>query len=292
MGFYNEYLMANTRGEAERAQRAFEYYYRVFDVNGELKFVTLCSDKEYVSTTILTDKDLDALKLEAAKRILELFKKYEYVFGLREKKDSRFKEARDKIVARYPELKAAAAINAGGGENTIVKAIYKTLSACFDDNARPPLFGFYRIKGSELRELLEIKYNPKEGITHEMRVLSEKLVFRYAFCESNGSFTSRGSAFYRIRGGQFPKDGTVAIDDNDYIYFTFFNEKGKHARVKAKQIAEINDELFEVNTRIAELVSCTSKRELTIFGDDIVWLERNKNGTIVETLIKNLREEG
>lgn len=292
MGFYNEYFMEDSKGEAERIMRAFEYYYRVFDAKGEVKFADLSQDG-YTSKTISSVDELDALKKEAAKRILELFRKYDYIFGLREKKDSRFKEARDKIVSRYTDLRAMA-MAATGGENSIVKAIYKTLSACFDDNVRPPLFGFYRITGAELRELLSIAYNPKEGIMHEMRILSEKLTFRYAFCEANGSFTSRGSSFYRIRNAIFPDDRSNqnAISDTDYVYFTFYNEKGKHGRVRAKQVTAIYDELFESNTRMAELVSSTSKRELTIFGDDIVWLEHNKDGSVVETLIKNLREEG
>ena len=292
MGFYNEYFMEDSKGEAERMMRAFEYYYRVFDAKGELKFATL-SQEGYVSKTITSVDELDMLKLEAAKRILEIFRKYDYVFGLREKKDSRFKEARDKIVARYSNLKAMA-MAATGGENSIVKAIYKTLSACFDDNVRPPLFGFYRITGAELRELLSIEYNPKEGIMHEMRILSEKLAFRYAFCQANGSFTDRGSAFYRIRNATFPGDRTNqnAVSDTDYVYFTFYNEKGKHGRVRAKYVTDIYNALFDDNSKMAELVSSTSKRELTIFGDDIVWFERNKDGTIVDTLIKNLREEG
>ncbi len=292
MGFYNEYFMEDTRGEAERVMRAFEYYYRVFDPKGELKFATLSQDG-YVSNTISSVDELDALKLEAAKRILELFRRYDYVFGLREKKDSRFKDARDKIVSRYTNLRAAATI-AAGGENTIVKAIYKTLSACFDDNVRPPLFGFYRITGAELRELLSIAYNPKEGIMHEMRILSEKLLFSYAFCEANGSFTSKGGRFFRIRNAIFPDDRTNqnAVSDTDYVYFTFYNEKGKHGKIRAKQVTTIYNELFEDNVRMAELVSSTSKRELTVFGDDIVWLEHNKDGSIVQTLIKSLREEG
>ena len=113
MGFYNEYFMEDSKGEAERMMRAFEYYYRVFDAKGELKFATL-SQEGYVSKTITSVDELDMLKLEAAKRILEIFRKYDYVFGLREKKDSRFKEARDKIVARYSNLKAMAMAATGG----------------------------------------------------------------------------------------------------------------------------------------------------------------------------------
>ena len=293
MAFYYEYHMRETRRESERIRRAFDYYLRVADLDGENDFYQL-TDGKYVSTQIKTAEEYAELKKQAALRILDLFKKYPHVFGLNKvvKSANRYLDIKQKISERYDIREDSAGKKAKEKKSRAIE-IYRTLSSCFDDKKRPPLFGTFLLTAAELYELLDMKVNPAEGLKHSIDVICEKLRFHYLVVGAEGmpNLDSQ-SEFVRIRGGNPPNE--LENSDKINVIFAFYNMEGRHTHLKQSQVSKVYSQIFDNNERqiLVDLISTCSQKEHLLFCDDVVWLKRMEHSTDIDDLFKIISENG
>ena len=295
LGYYHEYYMKEEKSEGERIRRAFDFYLRAADIDGEVEFHQL-TDGKYVSENI---KDLDEyamLKKQAALRIVELLSKYPYIFGLSRSvdKNNRYVKIQAKICDRYGIRNELASKKDDSGKSR-AEVVYRTLSACYDKK-RPPLFGTFLITGAQLHELLALEVDKAAGRKHKIDIICESLCFHYLVVNQHGipdPKVTKQTEFLRIRQGTPLTTDDVANDAS--VIFAFFNRSAyRPSYVSKKQAERVYSQLFdEVDNRtLIDLLSSSSQKDHLLFFDDLIWLENIENSTDIADLFEIICREG
>ena len=281
LGYYYEFYQKEELGEIERVQRAFEYYWRL--CNPEIKkSLSAMLQPGVLSDSIQNEGEWNDLRATAAQHILQLFAMAPEAFS--GSADGRYQRARRALESAYSSIDATPLDEAQG--EALVGQIYRTLSSCFRKR-RPPLLGLFKLKGTELRQLLSLRASAAEGRRHEMRVLCEDLLFHYLVCKEDGTLLPRQRAFARIRGAEFP----AAVRDEDHVYLFFFNERGRHEHITTRSLRRVKREVLDDQKELLDYIGGSSRKNLILFHEDVVYMERVLKGNFAK-LIDNICEEG
>lgn len=285
MGYYHQYFLEKEIGEAERMRRAFDYYWRLCDTKNPVDYYSL-TDNKFNSETLKSAEDYNLLKKQAAVNIMDMLSKYPEVFHSSQGGDNRYKIAKREIISKYGSY-----VGVRGkydSKRNVVKDIYQALTSCYSKK-HPALCGIFTITPAELRELLDIRVDPEKGYTHNADVMCEQFMFHYIVCDKSGKpDVRRQTDFIRIREAAFPTE--VKIKDDDRVVFAFFNQKGKHNMLSKKQADRAIDDLLD-SGRLIALVGGSSQKELVLYDEDIIWMNKVLKGNISD-LIDDIVQEG
>ena len=283
MGYYNEFHMETQRSETERIKQAFDYYKTIW----ECQMSDIPAEKGQSS---LSAEEFTLLKRLAASRTLALYEKHPGALKGAEKYKRSANISRLSAICGQP-APTEARNDGRSASQARDRYVYRVLCSCFDSE-RAPLFGMFKMKGAELKALLDIKKDGKKGNPYDVVTLLNRGLHAYCIrCDAKGNFPKERGAdkFEQFRDNQVRNSEILEeVGNEDNVYFYFFNAHAKHPYLSASQVKAVYKELEESDhDEICELHDVISGEEFLFFCDDIA---QHKLGNRVQGSMSRLRE--
>ena len=289
LGFFHEFYMERTKGEAARVRRAFECYWRVCDLDDTSPFTQLAQN--FTSTTLSTIDEYDALKKQAGLHILDLFAKYPHVLDVNGRGNAQtelYKSAKARLTQLYG--KRVGGDKGEGGKKSRSAELHQILSSCLE-KGKKPLFGLYLVDRESFVELLNIHAAAGEK-KFSFDQLNQRLDIRYLEADQHGGIVPPITARYfnAIPLGVTSVEELENVKKGEYFYLYFFNSNVKCApylnnkkieliKNKLENTDDNNDNDFLCNY----LIGKSPSTEFLLHCEDIVyWMTTGKKVKNVE----------
>ena len=280
MGYYYEFFYKDKYSETERAQRAFQYYWRLCGPSAKLSLNQILRPN-VVCTTLPTENDWLMLQKQAAEHIFDLFSLVPWAFS--GGANNRYQRAKRHLIAIYKSAKSEQISEDRTGSG--VDEVQRIISSCYSKE-RPPLLGLFHMRSAALRELLSLRASSAEGRKHNMNKMCEDLLFHYLPCNRDGSL-GRQTDFVRIRDAVYPDE----LGEDDYLYFLFLNKGGKHLHLNGSKLRHFEAEVIDDQSELLDFISGSARKQLLLFEEDIIFMRRVLKGNFSD-LIADICDEG
>ena len=162
---------------------------------------------------------------------------------------------------------------------SLTEHLFNTLIACLDKH-RAPLFGTFRIKGSELREVFARPFPGKEAkIPQALYWLATNKKVLLAYIKED-QIADSDTRFTRLSTTNSWESAFADIEDEEIIWFFFFNDNGGHKYLgSTKKREKVKKAIYgRTGTELLKMMlqNCTYKY-YAFYDDDIYQFMKQGN---------------